>query len=224
MRQKTISLDREHQSEACNRLQASLCCPLCHLHRPYRLGSTLRETFPIPREGRDIVCADQRPRRQVHRHDIERAAPVPHRTASEGWLNLAVPDMVPILPPCRVVAGMEPVWHDGEIHHTHIGQQHPVQTLPPRLRLTLAMHISVHHLPDRVNPGVCPTGEERPNRLAIECRKRPLDIALHRPLPRLNLRSRERCAIVGKRQSEPVYDDLYSINRKTTIGAPSPWR
>lgn len=161
-----------------------------------------RDPFASARDRRQIALSDQAPRRRVHPMRVQ-VSPLPPDVPSGEWLRRSGPNSVAILSPPRVVPGVKPRFDALDLCDRKIVGQMRVQGQKPVPLIHRGAGVEqADHLTRRVDQRIGPAREDRRDRSLHDPNQRLVQLALHRPLPRLDLRSREVGAVVAHREPE----------------------
>ena len=167
-----------------------------------RLDRRFRLAFRGAEAG-EVVMADQRQRRLVHRTGVERPADLPRLAGVEGERRAPVDDAVAVAPLDGGEAGVEAFIHLlGVGHRNGPGLQVVVQRLLDPEGLGLARDVDMRDLGQRVDARIGPPGGVGNDLLAAELLDRLFDALLDREAVLLALPADERPAIVFQRQLE----------------------
>jgi hypothetical protein len=161
-------------------------------------------------EGGEVLQADERGRRLVHRRHVERARPRQDVAAHERVGQLAgVDDAVGVPPPDRREAGVEAPGGRAHPAYAQVGGQDAVDPAGERLQRRVRrasgrrgdgvlVHVDVRHLPPGVDSGVRPARHGHPHPGDPQRRRQGLlERALHGAQPGLGGPPREVGAVVG---------------------------
>lgn len=147
-----------------------------------------------PAERRKLVCAEKVRRSRIHEVDVwerrQRNAPVPVQST---W---SVRDVVVVGPACGVEASMEVLWCWLGVQDGDLRRQKAAKLGAQSVRVGRRLGHHVCHLPSGVDPCVCSPGSHHVDGLAKGCCESGLQLALNRPLSRLDLPAVEVGSIV----------------------------
>ena len=121
-----------------------------------------RRPRSLAAEAGEVVLPHEGGGSGVHRLEVERSPQVPHPVAGQGVGGGAGVDEVPVRPPRRGEAGVEPLRRLRGGQHRDLGAQHPVERPAQPFDIGDLRRLEAHHLVSGVDAGV---GPARPGRL-----------------------------------------------------------
>jgi hypothetical protein len=143
------------------------------------------------RERGEVVPPLQQFRAGVQRVTLHPPRPPQGAPVLEGRPLAAVQDAVAVRARARVAAGVEAVGRRRAAYHRDVVRQQRVQ------RAGLGRRAGVRRdLPPRVHPAIGPPGHRERHLAAEHHPQRPLELALHGPVPGLPRPAGERAAVV----------------------------
>ncbi len=161
-----------------------------------------RDPFASARDRRQIALTDQASSGGVHPMSVK-VSPLPPDVPPGEWLRRSGPNSVTILSPPCVVPGVKPGFDTFDPSDRQIVGQMSVHGEKPISLIHRGARIEkADHLPRRVDQRIGPAREDRRDGSLRDPVQRLVQLSLHRPLSRLDLRSREAGAVVAHRELE----------------------
>jgi len=161
-----------------------------HLETAQRAHRTLRLALGRAK-GREIVRAQQKIARPLHRRDVQGAEYPAGAPVQQGRAHGIIQYPVLIVADPGTETRVEFLGHPARPAHGNLSRKVAVYPADPRLQFALTAGIEMHHLATGVDTGIGATRADRGKRLIGKRRQRRLEHVLHRAPVQLGLPSLE---------------------------------